>query len=165
MAKDTITIAGHQFTVDSPYAEGHELSANEASAMNQLRHENLRNNFAKRVKDHVDAGGSAADLQAEFDGKAAEYEFGARSGGGGSRDPVMTEAMSMARDIIKRALKQAGQSAKAEQITEAAKRFLASPNGQKVMDEARSRVEAQKTIAQGSLDDLLAGISGEQKAA
>jgi hypothetical protein len=48
---EDVTIAGEVFKIDTPYTEGHTCTAGEASALNQVRHENLRNNFAKKVKD------------------------------------------------------------------------------------------------------------------
>ena len=58
----TITIAGHAFQAPIKYAEGDTLEANEAGALNQTYHENLRNNFAKRVQEALDAnGGSLPD--------------------------------------------------------------------------------------------------------
>ena len=47
---EQIIIQGVTFNVPTPYAEGHVLATNEASALNQLLHENLRNNFASKVK-------------------------------------------------------------------------------------------------------------------
>ncbi len=98
----SITIAGTQFAVEPRYAEGHVLTANEASALNQTYFENLRNNFASQAKE-----GKGQD---EFTAYAQSYQFGVRTGGGGSRDPIMTEAMNMARDSVKAAIKNAGRN-------------------------------------------------------
>jgi hypothetical protein len=65
---EQITISGHSFNVPVRYEEGHELTAGEASALNQTYHENLRNNFAKKVKDAGD-GADVAALQAELAAK------------------------------------------------------------------------------------------------
>ena len=50
MSQKTITIQGVEFTVASPYAEGHTITEAEAKALNQVRAENIRNNCAGLVK-------------------------------------------------------------------------------------------------------------------
>lgn len=163
----TITIAGHPFQAPIKYAEGDTLEANEAGALNQTYHENLRNNFAKRVQEAKDAAGEGNPLSqdvidklyAEFAEYAAAYEFGVRGGGGGPRDPVQTEAMSLAREAIRAALKMKGKKltgknpdVTAEQITEAAKRLLAGEKGTKYLDLAKERVAQQRAAADETLD-------------
>src|SRR6516225_3234346 len=110
---ETLTIQGHTFTAPLRYEEGHELTANEASALNQTFHENLRNNFAKKVSDALNGrerldDDELSDLQGQFDTYAEGYEFGVRTGGGAVRDPVMSEAMRIARDKIFEHLKRKG---------------------------------------------------------
>ena len=48
--KQRLTIQGVDFEIDSPYVEGYSLKSNEASAMNQLLAENIRNNMATTVR-------------------------------------------------------------------------------------------------------------------
>ena len=72
----TITIQKQLFNVPNRYAAGHVLTEGEANALNQTYHENLRNNFAGRVKE----GGDHATLQTELDAYAASYQFGERRG-------------------------------------------------------------------------------------
>lgn len=160
---EQITIAGHSFNVPVRYEEGHELTAGEASALNQTYHENLRNNFAKRVKEHTEKGGAAADLQPELDKYASEYAFGVRTGGGGvSRDPVMSEAMRIAKKQIGDLIRAKGGKVtdyEPAAITNAAKALLGKPQGQQIMEVARARVEEQKSLAQGSLEDLIGGLA------
>lgn len=160
---EQITIAGHSFNVPVRYEEGHELTAGEASALNQTYHENLRNNFAKKVKD---AGASAdlAALQSELDVYAGEYAFGVRSGGGGgvSRDPVMSEAMRMAKKQLGDLIRAKGKKVtdyEPAAITAGAKALLARPEGAAIMETARKRVEEQKALAAGDLGDLLDGMA------
>ena len=50
MDTQTITIQGGQFQIPMPFSEGHTLNGPEASAMNQLFAENIRNNFAGKMK-------------------------------------------------------------------------------------------------------------------
>jgi hypothetical protein len=160
---EQITIAGHSFNVPVRYEEGHELTAGEASALNQTYHENLRNNFAKKVKDAGEAADLAA-LQAELDAYAGEYQFGVRSGGGGgvSRDPVMSEAMRIAKKQIGDLIRAKGgkvNNYEPSAITNAAKALLDRPEGAAIMEAARKRVEEQKTLAAGDLGDLLSGLT------
>lgn len=163
---EQITIAGHSFNVPVRYEEGHELSAGEASALNQTYHENLRNNFAKKVKEASEAAAGAPDLaslQAELDAYAQEYQFGVRSGGGGvSRDPVMSEAMRIAKKQIGDLIRAKGGKVNDYEpaaITNAAKALLDRPEGAVIMETARKRVEEQKNLAAGDLGDLLSGLT------
>lgn len=159
---EQITIAGHAFNVPVRYEEGHELTAGEASALNQTYHENLRNNFAKKVKDAGEQPDLAA-LQAELDEYAAAYAFGVRTGGGGaSRDPVMSEAMRIAKKQIGDLIRAKGGKVNDYEpaaITNAAKALLGRAEGEKIMEVARARVEEQKSLAQGSLEDLIGGLA------
>lgn len=142
----TITIAGKPFTVEPRYAEGHSLSANEASALNQTFFENLRNNFAGKAKD----GGT----QEEFDQYSSAYQFGVRTGGGGgSRDPIEVEAMSLARDAVRKGIVGAGKkiadfSAKA--ISEAAAKLL--DKNPSYREKAAERVAQMQDIAGETID-------------
>lgn len=147
----TITIAGRSFTVEPKYSEGHTLTANEASALNQLRNENLRNNFATKAKD----GAS----QEDFDKYASSYEFGVRTGGGRTSDPVEAAAMEIARETIRDALRKAGKKLadyKAAQISAAAAKMLEGDKGPAIREAAKRRVEEMQSAAAGDLgDDLM----------
>jgi hypothetical protein len=159
--KTDITVQGIALAAPMPYAEGHVLTPNEAAAVNQLLHENLRNNFANVVKKAKEAGNvDQAALQAEFDKYIEGYEFGVRrTGTGGTRivDPVEREANKIAKTKVKEALRAknikldtvakekfdalvAQLSSRAE-IVQAAKEIV----------EARSKATGGKAV---SLDDL-----------
>lgn len=154
----TITIAGRQFTATPIYAAGNVLTENEANALNQVRFENLRNNFAPKAKE----GAS----QEDFDAYASSYQFGVRTGGGSRLDPVQAEAMSLAKDQIKAALKSAGKNIsdyKAAAITAAAEKLLAGPKGAEIKELAKKRVEeAQKAGASEIDSDLLDVLNAAQ---
>ena len=98
-----ILIQGLEFSVPAPYNPGpHELTEGEAKTLNQTLAENLRNNFAGKMKDGAIP---EAELDSKFAEYAASYAFGVRAGGGGgSRDPVEVEAMNLARDAIKKGI-------------------------------------------------------------
>lgn len=164
-ATDEITIAGHAFTVPVRYSEGHTLTAGEASALNQTYHENLRNNFASKVKDlKKNADGTdreltdadLSDLQAKLDEYAAEYQFGVRSSGGSRTpvDPVAREALNLARAAVRAALKEKGVKADKEQI-EALAEGLVAKNAT-FTEIAKQRVAAAQAAAAISLGDLAA---------
>lgn len=110
-----IVIAGVEFTAPFKYAEGHVLNAVEAKTLNQTRFENLRNNFAKTVKDSLE-GKEGAVPQDQLAAKFAEYEAGyefAQPGTGGSTaklDPIEREAISIATDIVKDKMRALGRS-------------------------------------------------------
>lgn len=157
---EQITIQGHTFNVPAPYAAGHVLTENEASALNGLLHENLRNNFAGKVKKASEDGATpdVEALQTELDEYAASYEFGVRrlGGGGGVKlDPVAREAVNLAKAAIYKALKAAGKSRKdytPEQITDAANKLLDSEKGAEIKAVAQERVAAAQAIASISIE-------------
>lgn len=126
----SIVIQGKEFTVNPPYAAGHVLNEAEASQLNQTWAENIGNNFRKKIKEAVEAGSfDQSVFQTQLDEYANEYEMGVRraSGGGVSRDPVMAEAMNLARKDVKAQLKKKGHDLKnydAEQINALAAKFI-----------------------------------------
>lgn len=109
-----IIIQGVEFTASQPYEAGHTLTESEARALNQVRSENLRNNFAARVK-ATNEGKEGADtleaLQSAFAQYDAEYSFAMPGAGGGSTrrlDPIEREARALAKEIIKNELLKVG---------------------------------------------------------
>jgi hypothetical protein len=137
----SVTISGKTFNVAPRYAEGHTLNANEANALNQTFFENIRNNFAGKAKE----GGT----QEELDAYVQSYQFGVRTGGGGgSRDPVEVEAMSLARDQVKKAITGSGKKISdytAAAISAAATKLL--EKNPAIREKARERVAEMQSIA------------------
>lgn len=98
-----LTIAGHQFEVPegllAKYSVGYTLSTEgEAHALQQVFTENLRNNFANKVKNKLNGGAELAAedqaaLQAEFNDYAGKYEFGIRQPGTGAKPRDKVEQM------------------------------------------------------------------------
>jgi hypothetical protein len=111
-----LMIAGVNFTAPYKYIVGHVLSDAEARTLNQTRFENLRNNFAGKVKASVDGveGALTADqLVAAFAEFEAAYTFsmpGVGVGASRTLDPIEREAQSLARDLVKQALAAKGRS-------------------------------------------------------
>lgn len=155
VATQQITIQDWLATIPAPFDEGHTLTGNQASAMNQLYAENVRNNFAKKVKDareEAKKAGTEVDfnaLQAALDTYAASYEFGTRKGGGGGdaslpKEPILRAAHIIARNLIRDKAKQKGKKLSAEQVASLVPKLLEKNPG--IMDEARRQVEAQNSI-------------------
>jgi hypothetical protein len=160
---DQITIQGQVFRVPIRYAAGHVLTDGEASALNQTLHENLRNNFAKKVVEGTEAGVPLETMQQQLDDYASEYQFGVRTGGGGFRgDPVMTTAMNIAREMVRQAIKLKNlpdEEWPASRISQAAKALIESQGEDgKIVTTARRQVDAEKEAAKeamASVNELL----------
>jgi hypothetical protein len=155
---DQITIQGNSFRVPMRYRAGHVLQENEAGALNQTFHENLRNNFAKKVTEGQEAGVSLDVLQQQLDDYANDYQFGARTGGGFRGDPVMTLAMNTARELVRNAIKAKGldmEAWPASRISAAAKQLLDSQGDDgKIITHARAQVEAEKAAAKEAMAEV-----------
>ena len=153
---NTITIAGKSFEVSPRYAEGHPLTANEASALNQTFFENLRNNFASKAKE----GGT----QDDFNAYVESYQFGVRSAGG-SRDPIEAEAMDLARESVRDAIRKSGKKLSdytAKAISAAAEKLLGK-RGDEFRALAKQRVEQMRAAASNEIDnDLFADLAAAQ---
>ena len=156
-----ILIQGREFEVPMPFEEGHVLTAGEASALNQVFAENVRNNFATRLKRWEEARDAAKAEGKEFSEPEpsqedlnkymADYEFGVRRPGQRtSTDPVETEALALALAKVKEAVLKQGKTLKevgAEKLRE-----LAADAVERVpafRERARQIVEARKAAAEG----------------
>lgn len=114
--RKNITVQGLSLAAPQPYEEGHALTVNEASVLNQTYLENLRNNYAGKVKKACEDNNveNAVDLhdtvkatiQTDFDTYCEAYEFGVR--GGRESDPIRSQALTMATERVKAALKSKG---------------------------------------------------------
>lgn len=108
MAMKKVTVGGQTFEINQPYAEGHVLTAVEARVLNQVRSENIGNNFRKVVKEAGDdptALQDAANKIAEYD---AKYTFAM---GGSARepvDPIDREARRLAMAAVRSAVEEKG---------------------------------------------------------
>ena len=106
--RSDVTIQGRQLTVPAPFAEGHTLTVPQAAALNNLLAENMRNNMSKAVKEANEKQAPDEEVQEAVDKYTAEYEFGARRGGGRTADPVTAKARELAKEKIKAGLKAKG---------------------------------------------------------
>lgn len=147
----TITIHDLQFDLSAPYAAGHPCTAPEAAALNTARASNLRNIFAKKVKEAADAGLSPAHinlLKSEFATLDRTYAFANPR----ATDPVLRAAHRIATDLATEELRKKGRPRGdlADGVFESAvARIAASPG---VVAEAERRVAATRSIVADALD-------------
>jgi len=152
-----ITIQGLVFPCRQIFDEGHTLTAVEAGVMNQTRDENLRNNYAAKIKSFMKDGkiekiddltdDHKAKLLSDFPTFEEAYEFGSR-GGAREVDPVRKQAVLFATDSVKSALKKKGHNLKdigADKIKEMAE--AAIEKYPKFMEKAESVVKARQEAA------------------
>jgi hypothetical protein len=102
-SRKNIIIKKIEYTIAQPFGEGHVCTANEANALNQLLCENVRNNFAPKIKE-----GEAAPDQAALDAYVAGYQFGVRSVS--TSDPVEKVMRQMVERKLVEALKARGKN-------------------------------------------------------
>ena len=154
-----VTIQGAVFALPTPFAAGHSLTEGEASAMNQLLAENVRNNVAGKMKARAEKG-EVQITQAEVDAYVAEYEFGIRKVGGGEArlTPVEREANRIARDRISAALKERNQKVEKEVMAELVAKLATRED---ILKEAEKRVKAVSKI---SIEELGLGEPTAQAA-
>lgn len=132
-----ITIQGHQFEVPdhvvNSIAVGYTLQEEgEAHALRQTKLENLRNNFAGKVKTALNgaeelSSDQLSDLQTEFNTYAEGYKFGIRQAGTGTvrRDPVEREMLRLAKDDIAKAyFAKYGEKADKDMLSEKAEQLI-----------------------------------------
>lgn len=140
-----ITVQKQTFTVPHRYIAGSiTLTEGEAHALQQTYAENLRNNFAARMKAAAEQDPPVQLSQSDFDAYANEYEFGLRTSGGIARNPIESAERQLATAAVKTALTAKGKSWKAlteEQQEALVDRFVGSG---KFRDDAERLVEARK---------------------
>ena len=164
VATQTLVIAGFSFTVKAPYTEGHFLTAGEAKALNQTLAENLRNNFAKKVKElKGDRATLSDDEKAGLDEELAAYEatysfdkVRATTPRTTFVDPVEREAFKSAAALVEASLNARGIAKKALKP----ENFKALVTGvlekrPEIREAARRHVEALNAVAH----DAIAGLA------
>jgi len=156
--RSAITIAKHEFEVPSPYAAGHVLNENEAAALNQTFKENLRNNFAPKVKAKATNEDESvrelteqevAELQNELDTIAASYEFGVRGSRGesASLSPIEKHTRKVAHEALMGMLK--AKNIKLKDVSEEKYEELISKISEKeeIKNAAQMRLDQEETLA------------------
>lgn len=162
--RENVTVQGLVFSAAKPYEEGHALTAIEAGVMNQTRIDNIRNNFAHKVRKScedasVDKSHELTDeikklLQVSFVDFEEGYEFGSRQGGR-EADPVRREAMDLATKAVKDKLRSMGHKLSdvgAEKIRELAENAIETKPA--FMEKATAIVAARTAAADDLTIDL-----------
>lgn len=168
----TITIQGLTFQYTAPYAEGQLLTANLAGALNNLRGENLRNNFASKIKAKLEPKDGpkreATDLTpdevtalgADFAAYDQAYELSGKRVAKAAVDPVEREAIRIAKEQVDAALRRKGIEKKAladgqydGYVTSLLERNPA------IREEARAYIERVRSAAAGAMADDLLGAA------
>lgn len=159
MSTKEITIAGVAFTAPQPYIAGHPLTDGEAKALNQVLAENLRNNFASKVKAALNGAeeltaDQKATLDDEFGAYASAYEFNATTvrASRAAVDPVEAEAIKIAKQVVSVKLKEVGKKRSdiSDETYNAAIDKVAASEG--VLKMARKNVADRKNAASIELD-------------
>lgn len=169
---DSFIIQDHSFSIPKPFSEGHVCTGSEAGVLNQTLAENIRNNLASRVKkvdeenEKTGATFDQASMQAEVDQYVEGYEFGVRRGRGPT-DPTEREALNMAKEHVKEALRKTGHKladVEAADITRLAEQVvIENPD---ITKEAERRVKERGKIGSVTLDlTTLNSGEGEGEAA
>lgn len=150
--RETYTIADKSFSIYQPFATGDTITEGEASQLNQVYAENIRNNQAKAVKAAVAANTFDQDaFQSIIDAYMASYQMGVRTATvGRTTDPVMAEAMEIAKDKVKAAIVKAGgkvKDYKAADIAARAKTAIESGKYPDIMTTATAIVAARNAVS------------------
>jgi hypothetical protein len=156
-----ISVQGITFQAPAPYVAGHVLDAHEAQALNALLAENLRNNWARRLKGRdlgpltqlrFTAETKAAfveELRNEFAAYAASYRLGHATRA--ERDPVAREAQKIAHALVREAVNAKGATPTPDEFQRRVSLVAALP---KVRAEAQRRVDVTRQTLAGALDIL-----------
>lgn len=152
-----LTIAGHVFDVsdDPRIVPGATMTEGHVHTLQQTRRENIRNNFAMRVKNLGDEP-SAADLeklQSDLNEYAEKYEFGVRQAGSGRRvvDPVEKEMLRLAKEAIATAyFAKNGERITGAALTEAAEKLLEA-RGEDYAKRAKRAIREREQAAEAIL--------------
>ena len=140
MTTRTSKILGVAVTIIAPYAEGHTLSANEATVLNQVRAENVGNNMRATVKELQEANADAEAIQAavaEYDG---EYDLNTASTRRGGMSDLDRMCRSIATDHVNKAILDSGKTLK--EVKEA------NPDGYKALVAKTATAEGVVKAAQ-----------------
>lgn len=147
----SFSIAETILEIPAPFTAGHVCSAEEASALNQLLAENVRNNKAKRFRQlKTENRFDPVEAQKEINEYVASYEFGTLRSS--SNDPIHVEAREIAKGIIKESMRKEGyrlSDITGKKLTELADELIGK--NPKILDAAKRRVNDRITLANSML--------------
>lgn len=155
-----ITIAGVDFTISAPYAAGMTMTDAEAAALNQVRAENIGNNFRKTINDakQKNEDGSEyiteeamATLNAALAAKDSEYVFNMASARVSkvTMTPVEKESISIAKAILSGLLANAGKTLKEYGKENADAKIAEIAASDLVVKQATKRIKERAAAAEG----------------
>ncbi len=153
-----LLIKGYSFDLSAPYREGHSLTVGEAKALNDLRKENIQNNFRQNVADQISrlAPGQLlpqavlSGLQAKLTEYDEKYQFAEKSSRARTGD-IELEARAIARERVNTTMYELGTLLPLDELDEMVKTQSQLPS---VLEEARSRVAARRSALSAGLDSL-----------
>jgi len=160
-----ITVQGYKFEVPAAVIDGIVVGyvladEGEVHALRQTKLENLRNNFAPKVKaayngDETLSDEKVAALQSEFNTYAEGYKFGIRTGGPRARlDPLTREMLNLAKDDIRRAyLAKYDEKPETDRVNELAEELI-DKRRDDYMKRANAIIRQRHAAGTGTLEDL-----------
>jgi hypothetical protein len=166
METKQVTVAGKLFAMPIIFKAGQELTLTEgmASQFNQVYHENIRNNFAKKVSDKIEKGEFDQDaFQTEIDKYADEYEFGTRRSGGprAPADPVAREALRLAVDAISNKLRAEGKKPNDfSNLKEIAAKLV--EKNPAFTEKAKENIAERERIASETIGDIMGQLTEKE---
>lgn len=162
----SITIQGYKFDVPegaiAKFAVGYVIAdEGEASALRQTKLENLRNNFAPKVKVALNGSDTLSDeqiatLQGDFNAYAHDYKFNVRGSGEGRVrvDPLTREMLTLAKDDFRKAyLAKFNEKPEADLVTERAGELIEKRRDD-YMKRAKAIMKQRETAATDTLESL-----------
>lgn len=151
-----VRIRQHDFPIDREFVEGHVLSAAEASAMNQLLVENIRNNvYGWVVREARGRGALTADQQADLTARISEYannyQFKTRVRSRPS-NPFDATVRELARQHAEAWGSQHGFGPESEEVFT---RYIELRCNTTIQDEARLLIQQRQSVANEALEGLI----------
>lgn len=153
-----IRIKGYTFQLTAPYAEGHRLTEGEAKALNDLRAENIQNNFRAQVNAQValtEPGellptAVLAQLQSSLTLYDQSYQFNSKTGRSRIGD-IEEEARAIAHERITSQLAQTNTVLPQAELDQLVATQAQLPS---IIEAARARVAARRSALAGGMDSL-----------
>lgn len=150
-----VTIQGLTFSYEPRYFPGHTIDEGEAKALNQAMKENVRNNFAGKVKAFQEGAVDEAIIRASFEEYIASYKFSDRVVERQSTNKVEQIHMKLVKEVAEAACRKNNTTFSA--LTPARQEaFLATIKAKKpeLLEEAQRRFAQLQAISSDALEDV-----------
>lgn len=147
-----VTIQGYQFDIPpAGLVAGEPKTPEEVAVLEQVRVENIRNNFAAKIKKLLNGSETLSDEQLaqarqEVANYATQYKFGHRAASTPRvTDPVEREVIRLAKEDISAAyFAKHGERLKAEQLSQVVERLLEARRDDYVKRARRNLADRQR---------------------